>query len=73
LKVLDGQLDGQDWIVGDFSIADIATAPWVGTLVHFYKAHDLAGWDDLRNVPAWLDRFMERPGVQRGATVPAES
>lgn len=73
LKVLDGQLSGRDWIVGEYSVADMATAPWIATLVNFYKAQDIVGWDDLRNVPTWLERFMARPAVQRGATVPQES
>ncbi|MCC0078450.1 MAG: glutathione S-transferase N-terminal domain-containing protein [Rhodobacter sp.] len=73
LRVLDGQLDGRDWIVGDFSIADIATGPWVRTLLTHYKAGDLVGWGTLKNVPAWFDRFMARPAVQRGVTVPPES
>lgn len=72
LTVLDGQLEGRDWIVGDYSIADMAIGPWVRTLVGFYEARDLVGWDSLTNVPSWFDRFMARPAVQRGVTVPAQ-
>ncbi len=71
LKVLDGQLEGQDWIMGDYSIADIATAPWLNTLRGFYDATHLVGWDGLKNVPAYLDRFLERPAVQAGLNSPA--
>jgi len=71
LKVLDGQLEGQDWIMGDYSIADIAIAPWLNTLRGFYEATHLVGWDDLKNVPAYLDRFLERPAVQAGLNSPA--
>ena len=70
LKVLDGQLEGRDWIVGDYSIADIAVAPWVRSLTGFYEAGGLVGWDRLANVPAWLERFLARPAVQRGLDVP---
>ncbi|MBN8291687.1 glutathione S-transferase N-terminal domain-containing protein [Rhodobacter sp. NTK016B] len=73
LKVLDARLEGRDWIMADYSIADIATAPWVRTLREFYGATDIVGWDGLKNVPAWLDRFLERPGVQRGMSVPPEN
>lgn len=73
LGVLDRQLEGRDWMVGEYSVADIATAPWVRTLVGFYEAQSLIGWDRLKNVPAWLDRFLARPAVQRGLTVPPES
>jgi GSH-dependent disulfide-bond oxidoreductase len=71
LKVLDGALAGKDWIVGDYSIADIAIGPWLGTLRDFYKATDLVGWDRLKHVPAYLDRFLARPAVQKGRAIPA--
>ena len=72
LKVLDKALDGRDWIAGDYSIADIAIGPWLRTLRDFYKATDITGWDKLKNVPAYLDRFLARPAVQRGLTIPAK-
>ena len=72
LGVLDRQLEGRDWITGDYSIADIATAPWVNNLVNRYKAGDLVGADDFANVAAWVDRFLARPAVQRGLVVGAE-
>ena len=71
LKVLDAALAGKDWIVGDYSIADISVGPWLRTLRDFYKAADIAGWAQLKHVPAYLDRFLERPAVQRGLAVPA--
>ena len=71
LKVLDVALDSKDWIVGEYTIADIAIAPWLGTLRDFYKVGDIVGWQDLKNVPAYLERFLARPAVQRGRVVPA--
>lgn len=71
LRVLEGQLDGRDWIAGDYSIADIATGPWVRTLRDYYQAGDEVGWGELSHVPAWLDRFLARPAVQRGLAIPA--
>ena len=73
LGVLDRQLEGRDWITGDYSIADIATTPWVNNLVNRYKAGDLVGADDFANVAAWVDRFLARPAVQRGLVVGAEN
>jgi GSH-dependent disulfide-bond oxidoreductase len=70
LKVLDGQLQGKEWVVGDYSLADIAIGPWLRTLRDFYKAADLTGWHQLKNVPAYLDRFLARPAVQRGLSQP---
>ncbi|KEP69509.1 glutathione S-transferase [Thioclava dalianensis] len=71
LKVLDGVLADRDWIAGDYSIADIAICPWLRGLRDFYQAGDLVGWTDLRHVPGYLDRFLERPAVQRGLNIPA--
>ena len=71
LGVLDGALEGKDWIVGEYSIADIAIAPWLGTLRDFYKAGDIVGWSELKNVPAYLERFLARPAVQKGRAIPA--
>ena len=70
LAVLETQLTGRDWLTGSFSIADIATAPWVNGL-DFYGARPLVGWDDLPNLQAYLTRFYARPAVQKGMKVPA--
>src|SRR5690606_10256443 len=44
LQVLDEHLADRDWILGDeYSIADIATFPWIRNLVGFYEAGDLVG------------------------------
>ncbi len=71
LAVVDGQLEGKDWITGSYSIADIALAPWLNAL-DFYGAKPLVGWDDLRNVPGYVARFYERPAVIRGKSIPAQ-
>ena len=66
LGVLDGQLAGREWILGDaYSIADIATFPWVRNLVGFYDAAEVVGFAEFKNVQAWLDRALERPAVTR--------
>jgi GST-like protein len=70
LKVLDGALAGRDWIAVDYSIADIAICPWLRTLRDGYRAADIAGWAGLARVPAYLDRFLARPAVQRGLVQP---
>jgi GSH-dependent disulfide-bond oxidoreductase len=73
LKVLDGALAGKDWVAGDYSIADIAIAPWLNGLKNFYKATDITGFDDLAHVPGYLERFLARPAVQRGMVQPASA
>ena len=52
-------------------VADISKKPWLRTLRDFYQAGEIAGWAELKNVPAYLDRFLARPAVQRGLLVPA--
>lgn len=69
LSVLEKQLEGRDWITGQYSIADIATAPWLNALA-FYGAKDVVGWDNYPNVNAYLDRFLARPAVQVGLNTP---
>ncbi|MBN8195751.1 glutathione S-transferase N-terminal domain-containing protein [Thalassospira povalilytica] len=72
LGVLETRLDGRDWIMGDeYTIADIAILGWVRNLIGFYEAGDLVAYDTLKNVPAWLERGLARPAVQRGLDIPA--
>ncbi len=69
LNVLNTQLEGQDWVAGDYSIADIAIAPWLRGL-DFYEAKELVGWDEHRNLDAYMERFLNRPTVQKGLVTP---
>ncbi len=71
LGVLETRLAGRDWIMGEYSIADIALLGWVRGLVEFYQAGDLVGYGELKAVPAWLARGLARPAVQRGLAIPA--
>ena len=68
LNVLNQRLEGRDWLVGDYSIADIATGPWVSGL-EYYEGLEAVEWDRFDNVKAWYARFKERPAVQRGWNV----
>ena len=70
LGVIDRQLDGRPWITGDYSIADIAIAPWVRNLRTGYEAAELVGLDDFANIGPWVDRFVARPAVERGLNIP---
>ena len=71
LAVLDQQLEGRDWILGDaYSIADIATFPWVRNLIGFYEAGDLVGIEEFSNVKRVLAAFVARPAVARGLDIP---
>jgi GST-like protein len=71
LGVLERQLEGRDWILGDsYSIADIATFPWVRNLAGFYDAGELVGIQNFPNVTRALAAFVARPAVERGLNIP---
>lgn len=70
LNVIETQLsDGRDWVTGEFTIADIAIGPWLNAL-DFYGAKDLVGWDDHRHTVAYVERFFDRPAVQKARNIP---
>ena len=71
LAVLDQRLAERTWIMGDdYSIADIATFPWVNTLVKFYEAGALVEFDQYTHVKRALAAFLARPAVERGIDIP---
>ena len=71
LGVMDKVLAEREWLAGpDYSIADIATGPWVHNLREGYGAAAETGMDDFAHVRRWLDAFLARPAVQRGLLVP---
>ena len=71
LAVLDRQLADRPWIAGDdYTIADIATFPWVRNLVGFYGAGELVHFDQFVHVQRALEAFLERPAVVRGLNIP---
>jgi GSH-dependent disulfide-bond oxidoreductase len=65
-EVLDRRLGEAEFLAGDYSIADMATWPWV-------SIHDWAGVsvDGLDRLQRWIKAVGERPAVQRGRAVPA--
>lgn len=64
-KVLDKQLADNEYLAGDYSIADIATYPWA--VAYDYIGVDI---DDLAHVQRWLDTIAKRPAVQKGMAIP---
>ena len=71
LAVLEGRLSGRRWIMGDdYTIADIATFPWVRNLIGFYEAGDIVGISNFPNVLRVLDTFVSRPAVVKGINIP---
>ena len=67
LGVVETRLAGRQWIMDDeYTIADISMLGWVRNLIGFYGARELVAFDTLKQVPAWLERGLARPAVQRG-------
>lgn len=66
-SVLDKRLEGRDYIVDDYSIADMACWPWISRFE--WQKIDL---NEFPNVKAWYTRIAERPAVQKGYHVPKQ-
>lgn len=64
-RVLEHRLEGQDYICGEYSIADMAIWPWASR--YEWQEIDLA---DFPNTQAWYRRLLAREAVQRGYHVP---
>lgn len=64
-KVLEQTLGQRDYLAGDYSIADIATYPWVGR----HDGHNVK-LEEFPNVKRWFETISQRPAVKRGMAVP---
>jgi glutathione S-transferase len=64
-EVLDTRLEKNEFLAGDYSIADIANWSWV----RGYKWSGVT-LDGLPHLTRWLDAIAKRPAVQRGVDVP---
>ena len=64
-KVLEQTLGQRSYLAGDYSIADIATYPWVGR----HDGHNVK-LEEFPNVKRWFDVISQRPAVKRGMAVP---
>ncbi|EFO34531.1 glutathione S-transferase family protein [Roseibium sp. TrichSKD4] len=72
LRVLDQHLEGRDYITGsNYSIADIASWPWVGTINGFYEAADQVDLGARKNVMRWYEACANRPASQKAINIPA--
>lgn len=67
-RVLDQRLTDREFLAGDYSIADIATWPWVR--IHAWAGVETDGMPDLRR---WLDTMAARPACTKGVQVPSPS
>ena len=63
--VLDSRLSAHEYLADEYSIADIATYPWVARF-EWHKTN----LNDFPHVKRWFDAISARPAVQRGMKVP---
>ncbi|MCJ9428630.1 glutathione S-transferase N-terminal domain-containing protein [Kordiimonas marina] len=66
LGVLEKRLEGRDYIVDEYSIADIAIFPWVNCLEEFYGVVEQVDLYSFGNVEAWRARCNARPATIKG-------
>ncbi|GMB81383.1 glutathione binding-like protein [Shinella zoogloeoides] len=72
LSVLEERLKDRQWIMGDeYTIADIATFPWVRGADVFYGGREVLDYAGFPAVMAWLERCLARPAAQKGLEIPA--
>ena len=64
-EVLDKQLQDNKWICGEYSIADIATWPWIK--IYFWAGIDISNLDNLSR---WMDQMERRKACKAGVLVP---
>ena len=64
-EVLDKQLQDNKWICGEYSIADIATWPWIK--IYFWAGIDISNLDNLSR---WMDQMETRKACKVGVLVP---
>jgi GSH-dependent disulfide-bond oxidoreductase len=66
LGVLEKQLDGHDYIVGnEYTIADIAVAPWIYALENNYQAKEHLKLEEFPRIEKWLRSVLSRPAVKK--------
>lgn len=63
--VLDNQLAAKEYLCDEFSIADIATWPWVR--IYEWSGVDIEGMDNLER---WMNTMKERPACAKGVKIP---
>ncbi|ALV25909.1 glutathione binding-like protein [Pannonibacter sp. Q-1] len=72
LGVLDQRLEGREFIMGaDYTIADMASWPWLRTLSGFYEAAEHVDLATRKNVLRWFEACMARPASQKAVNIPA--
>jgi GST-like protein len=66
-KVLNTRLEGRDYVVDEYSIADIALWPWISRFE--WQSIDMKAYPNVRR---WYETIAKRPAVQKGYQVPKD-
>jgi GST-like protein len=69
LGVLEHELSDKEYLIGEYTIADIATVPWVSALSTSYGAREALQLSGFPRVEAWVERVTTRPAYQIGKDV----
>ena len=69
LDVLDKQLEGKDFVCGEYSIVDMAIFPWIRCIDLGYGAEKFLNLDSYMNVTRWIENLEKRSAVRRGSRV----
>ena len=70
IKVLDDQLSRTEYMAGNYSIADIASYPWVSAAFSLIKGVKPEVVGEGTHVARWINAIGGRPAVQKGMAVP---
>ncbi|WP_298814021.1 glutathione S-transferase N-terminal domain-containing protein [uncultured Roseibium sp.] len=71
LGVLDRQLEGRQFIMGDdYTIADVTSWPWARNINGFYEAAEVTGYLDHKNVVRWVETCLKRPASEKAINIP---
>lgn len=71
LGVLDRQLEGRQFIMGDdYTIADVTSWPWARNINGFYEAAEVTGYLDHKNVVRWVETCLARPASEKAVNIP---
>ena len=68
LGVMDSVLEKREFLAGDYSIADMASFPWVTA----YKRYEV-DLDSFKNVRRWFDVIKSKPAVRKGMDIGKEN
>ncbi|MDR0779408.1 MAG: glutathione S-transferase N-terminal domain-containing protein [Pseudomonadales bacterium] len=69
LGILEARLKDREYLMDDYSIVDMATAPWVNCLAGFYQSYEYLGMAEFTAVERWRAQVTARPAYQRGMVV----